>query len=74
MSESEPYLTRLTTRLLELASKLGRLSCGMATDKTETEIQETRTLSVEFRAAVEKIYGQPVPPQFIDVEAKEPKP
>ena len=36
-------------RLLELASKLGRLSCGMATDKTETEVQETRTISVEFR-------------------------
>lgn len=55
-------------RLLELASKLGRLSCGMATDKTETEVQETRTLSVEFRAAIEKVYGQPVPPKFIDVE------
>jgi hypothetical protein len=51
-------------RLLELASKLGRLSCGMATDKTETEVSETRTLSVEFKAAIEKIYGQPVPAQF----------
>ncbi len=60
-------------RLLELASKLGRLSCGMATDKTETEISETRTLSVEFKAAVEKIYGRPVPPQFVDVEATEVK-
>jgi hypothetical protein len=51
-------------RLLELASKLGRLSCGMATDKTETEVSETRTLSVEFKTAIEKIYGQPVPAQF----------
>ncbi len=57
-------------RLLELASKLGRLSVGMATDKTETAVAETHTLSVEFRAAVEKIYGRPVPPQFIDVESK----
>lgn len=57
-------------RLLELASKLGRLSCGMATDKTETEVSETRTLSIEFKTAIEKIYGQPVPAQFIDVEAK----
>jgi hypothetical protein len=57
-------------RLLELASKLGRLSCGMATDKTETEVQETRTLSVEFKAAIEKIYGQPVPAQFVDVESE----
>lgn len=58
------------SRLLELASKLGRLSCGMATDKTETEVSETRTLSVEFKTAIEKIYGQPVPAQFIEVEAK----
>jgi hypothetical protein len=61
-------------RLLELASKLGRLSCGMATDKTEKAVEETHTLSVEFRAAVEKIYGRPVPPQFIDVESKPMQP
>jgi hypothetical protein len=60
-------------RLLELASKLGRLSCGMATDKTEKVVEETRTLSVEFKAAIEKIYGQPVPPQFVEV-ASEVKP
>jgi len=51
-------------RLLELASKLGRLSCGMATDRTEKTVEETRTLSIEFKAAIEKIYGQPVPPEF----------
>ncbi len=61
-------------RLLELASKLGRLSCDMATDRTETTVEETRTLSVEFRTAIEKIYGQPVPKQFVDIEAKESKP
>jgi len=60
-------------RLLELASKLGRLSCGMATDKTETEVSETRTLSVEFKTAIEKIYGQAVPAQFVEAaSAKAP--
>lgn len=53
-------------RLIELASKIGRLSCDMATDRTEKTVDEVRTLSVEFRAAIEKIYGQPVPPQFRD--------
>lgn len=52
-------------RLLELASKLGRLSCDMATDKTEKTVDEVHTLSVEFRAAIEKVYGQPVPPKFV---------
>ena len=58
-------------RLLELASKLGRLSCDMATDKTEKTVDEVRTISVEFKAAIEKIYGQPVPREFVDVEASE---
>ena len=31
-------------RLLELASRLGRLASGMATDKTEVEAEETHTL------------------------------
>lgn len=54
-------------RMIELASKIGRLSCDMATDRTEKTVDEVRTLSVEFKAAIEKIYGQPVPPQFVDV-------
>ncbi len=52
------------SRLLELASKLGRLSCGMATDKTETEVSGTRTLSIEYKTALEKIYGEAVPARF----------
>jgi hypothetical protein len=62
------------SRILELASKLGRLSCDMATDKTEKSVDEVRTLSVEFKAAIEKIYGQPVPAQFLDVESTSPQP
>ena len=48
-------------RLLELASKLGRLSCGMATDKTEVTGEDGGPIQVEFKAALKKIYGQPLP-------------
>ena len=57
-------------RLLELASKLGRLSCGMATDKTETTVEETHTLSVDFEVALKKIYGAPLPGEVVDIEAQ----
>jgi hypothetical protein len=57
-------------RLIELASKIGRLSCDMATDKTEKTVEEVRTLSVEFKAAIEKIYGEPVPSQFVEVQSE----
>jgi hypothetical protein len=56
-------------RLLELASKLGRLSCGMATDKTEKTIEETHTVNVDFELALKKIYGAPLPGEVVDVEA-----
>ena len=55
-------------RLLELASKLGRLAAEMDTEKPEVPIKEVRTISIEFRAAIEKIYGKPVPPEFVDVQ------
>jgi hypothetical protein len=55
-------------RLLELASKLGRLSCGMATDKTERTVEETHTVSVDFELALKKIYGAPLPGEVVDVE------
>jgi hypothetical protein len=55
-------------RLLELMSKLGRLAAEMETEKPETPVKEVRTISIEFRAAIEKIYGKPVPPEFVDVQ------
>lgn len=51
-------------RLLELASKLGRLASGMATDKTEVTGEVDVTVNLEFEAALKKVYG-PV----VDVEA-----
>lgn len=56
-------------RILEVASKLGRLACGMATDKTEITGEDGGPIQVELSAALNKIYGEaveleatPVPP------------
>lgn len=48
-------------RMLEVASKLGRLATGMATDKTELVGEDGGPIQVEFKAALEKIYGQAEP-------------
>ena len=44
-------------RLLDLASRLGRLASGLATDKTEITGELNATLSVEVAMALEKVYG-----------------
>lgn len=44
-------------RLLDLASKLGRLSSGMATDRTEVTGEGGGPVRVEFELALKKIYG-----------------
>jgi putative DNA primase/helicase len=44
-------------RLMELASKLGRLSSGMPTDCTQTKGELDVTVDVEFEAALKKAYG-----------------
>jgi len=44
-------------RLLELASKLGRLSSGMATDRTEITGEDGGPIQAEVTVALEKIYG-----------------
>jgi hypothetical protein len=56
-------------RLLDLASKLGRLASGLATDKTEVTGEDGGPIRIEIEAALQKIYGevvdidaQPVPP------------
>ncbi len=56
-------------RLLELASKLGRLASGMATDKTEVTGELGGPIRVEVEAALRKIYGG-----VVDVEAKPVEP
>jgi hypothetical protein len=50
-------------RMLELASKLGRLASGMATDRTEVTGEDGGPVRVEFEAALKKVYGE-----VVDVE------
>ena len=57
-------------RLLDLASKLGRLSSGLPTDKTEVAGEGGGPVRVEVTMALEKIYGEPLPGEVVDVEAK----
>jgi hypothetical protein len=58
-------------RLLDLASKLGRLSSGLATDKTEVSGPDNGPIRVEFEEMLKKIYGeQAEPAPTIDVECR----
>ena len=58
-------------RILEVASKLGRLAAGMATDKTEVTGVDGGPLRVELSAALAKVYGAAAAPpgNVVDVEA-----
>ncbi|MHB8522925.1 MAG: hypothetical protein ACYDH9_19490 [Limisphaerales bacterium] len=51
-------------RMLEVASKLGRLASGMATDKTEVTGEDGGPIRLELNAALNKVYGE-----VVDVEA-----
>jgi hypothetical protein len=65
-------------RMLEIASKLGRLATGLGTDGERRKGDDLPAVRVEVSVALEKIYGQAEPaPQgaspekpVIDVEAK----
>ena len=51
-------------RLLDLASKLGRLASGLATDKTEITGEDGGPIRLELEAALKKVYGT-----VVDVQA-----
>jgi len=61
-------------RMLEIASKLGRLATGLGTDGERRKGDELPTMRVEVTVALEKIYGEPLPgelaapPAIVDVE------
>jgi hypothetical protein len=55
------------SRILEVASKLGRLAAGMATEKTEVTGEDGGPIRIEFEAMLKKIYSEPAP--AVDVEA-----
>ncbi len=56
-------------RMLEVASKLGRLATGLGTNGERMNGDELPTVRVEVTVALEKIYGEPLPGEIIDVEA-----
>ena len=56
-------------RMLEIASKLGRLATGLRTDGEGRKGDELPAVRVEVRVALEKIYGEPLPGEVVDVEA-----
>lgn len=57
-------------RILEVASKMGRLACGLSTDKTEVTGEDGGPIQVDFELALKKIYGGPLPAEVVDVPAQ----
>jgi hypothetical protein len=55
-------------RMLEIASKLGRLATGLGTDGERRNGDDLPTVRVEVTVALEKIYGEPLPDEVVDVE------
>jgi hypothetical protein len=53
------------SRMLEVASKLGRLAAGMATDKTEVGGEDGGPIRVELEAALKKVYGAVVEAEVV---------
>jgi len=60
-------------RMLEIASKLGRLATGLGTDGERRKDDAGPAVRVEVTVALEKIYGEPLPGEVVDVEAVEEK-
>ncbi len=56
-------------RMLEIASKLGRLATGLGTGGERRKGDELPAVRVEVKVALEKIYGEPLPGEVVDVQA-----
>jgi len=65
-------------RILELATKLGRLAAGLPTEIKEVNTTVTGTIDMEWEVAIRKAYGQAAPagnvppPVVVDVEEVKP--
>lgn len=58
-------------RLLDLASKLGRVSSGLSLDPVEKPGEGEAAFMIQIEVALEKIYGPaPQPAPVVDVDAK----
>ncbi len=55
-------------RMLEIASKLGRLATGLGTDGERRKGDDLPAVRVEVTVALEKIYGEPLPGEVVDAE------
>lgn len=55
-------------RLMDLASRLGRLSSGMPTDRTEVKTETNEAIRIELDVALDKVYGKPLPGEVVEVE------
>ena len=68
--EREKVYTNLAdiARMLEIASKLGRLATGLGTEGEHGKGDDLPGLRVEVTVALEKIYGEPLPGEIVDVE------
>jgi hypothetical protein len=55
-------------RILEVASKLGRMASGLATETVEHTGADGGPIRIELTAALNKIYGEPLPGEVVDVE------
>lgn len=58
-------------RLLDLMSTLGRRACEVATERTEVTGAGGGPIQIEIEAALDKIYGKPIPGEVIEVESAE---
>ena len=69
MLEKAPLPSNLSeiARILEVASKIGRLSAGLATGRQEHSGPDNSPIRIEFEAALRKIYGP-----IVDAQAAEP--
>jgi len=61
-------------RILEVASKLGRMASGLATETVEHTGADGGPIRIELTAALNKIYGEPLPGEVVDVECTSPPP
>ena len=57
------------SRILEVASRLGRLASGMPTDRTEVTGEDGGPIRLELTAALNKIYGDVVDMEMTPVPA-----
>jgi len=56
-------------RLLDLASKLGRVSSGLALEPAEKPDENDAAFMIQIEVALEKIYGPEKPGSIVEVEA-----